>query len=293
MLGFCIVAPMGDAVAKLLSGAPLGQVIFVRFALQVLILAPLIHMAGRSWTIPRKAIGFVVLRTVLHMLGIATMFTALKYLPLADAVAIAFVCPFILLLLGWLFMSESIGPHRLMACAVGFGGALMTIQPSFADVGWPAMLPLGTAVIFAIFILTTRSVAKSIDPFGLQAVSGLIACILMLPLMYLGRWIDEPALHWRIPDQTEILLLLSIGLLGTLAHLLMTWSLRYAPSATLAPMQYIEIPVATFIGWLVFSQLPNTLASLGIAITMGAGLYAVWRERREALGTANTVGVNA
>jgi len=60
---------------------------------------------------------------------------------------------------------------------------------------------------------------------------------------------------------------------------LMTWSLRYAPAATLAPMQYLEIPVATLFGWLIFGQLPNTLASIGIAVTMAAGLYVILRER--------------
>jgi drug/metabolite transporter (DMT)-like permease len=62
----------------------------------------------------------------------------------------------------------------------------------------------------------------------------------------------------------------------------MTWSLRFAPAATLAPMQYLEIPVATLFGWLIFSDLPDGLAALGIAITMGSGLYVVHRERANA-----------
>jgi drug/metabolite transporter (DMT)-like permease len=81
------------------------------------------------------------------------------------------------------------------------------------------------------------------------------------------------------PDATEIALLATIGVLGTLAHLLMTWSLRFAPASTLAPMQYLEIPFATVIGWVIFRDLPNGLAALGIAITVAAGLYIVVRER--------------
>ena len=60
----------------------------------------------------------------------------------------------------------------------------------------------------------------------------------------------------------------------------MTWSLRFAPSATLAPMQYLEIPVATIIGFLIFADLPNGLAAIGIVITILAGLYVVYREHR-------------
>ncbi|MCB1403545.1 MAG: EamA/RhaT family transporter, partial [Rhodobacteraceae bacterium] len=70
-----------------------------------------------------------------------------------------------------------------------------------------------------------------------------------------------------------------VGVFGTIGHLLLTWSLRFAPSATVAPMQYLEIPVATFVGWAVFGDLPNGLAALGIAVTMGAGLYILMRER--------------
>ena len=77
-----------------------------------------------------------------------------------------------------------------------------------------------------------------------------------------------------------------MGVIGTVAHLLMTWSLRYAPSATLAPMQYLEIPFATLLGWLVFGDLPNGLAAIGIAVTVAAGLYVIHRERRASLAAA-------
>lgn len=68
-------------------------------------------------------------------------------------------------------------------------------------------------------------------------------------------------------------------MLGTIAHLMITWSLRFAPSATLAPMQYLEIPIATLVGWAIFGDLPNGLAAVGIAVTVAAGLYVILRER--------------
>ncbi len=80
-------------------------------------------------------------------------------------------------------------------------------------------------------------------------------------------------------DARDGWLLLAIGVLGTLGHLLMTWSLRFAPSATLAPIQYLEIPFATLIGFVIFADLPDGLAAAGIAVTMGAGFYVVMRER--------------
>lgn len=280
MIGFCAIAPLGDAIAKLLGETvPLMQLIAVRFAAQAVLLYPLIWLSGRSLAMSPRILRIVALRTVLHVAGISMMFTALRYLPLADAIAIAFVMPFIMLLLGRWVLNEEVGPRRLSACVVGFVGTLLVVQPSFVNVGWPALLPLGVAVTFSLYMLVSRHIAKEADPLALQAVSGLMAT----PFLVAAIWIwHDSGIAWlavKTPDTREILLLATIGGLGTLAHLLMTWSLRFAPSATLAPIQYLEIPFATFIGWLIFADLPNGLAALGIAITMAAGLYIVYRER--------------
>ena len=289
MLGFCIVAPMGDAVAKLLGASvPLGQLLFIRFAIQALVLIPLVWATGRMWRMRGRVLRLTLLRTLLHIFGIGAMFSALQYLPLADAVAIAFVMPFLMLLLGKFVLDEEVGARRLWACVVGFVGTLMVVQPSFVEVGWPALLPLLVAVNFSVFMLVTRQIAKETDPVGLQAVSGVMAVAIMGPLLLLTQSSGIFALTFKDPTGMEWFLLLAIGLLGTLAHLLMTWSLRYAPSATLAPMQYLEIPVATSIGLIIFSDFPNGLALVGICVTIAAGLYIVLRERAIARMEAQT-----
>lgn len=280
MLGFCIIAPVGDAIAKLLGASvPLGQVVFLRFAVQLLILLPIVILTGRPLILRGKTLWLTFVRTVLHVIGIAMMFSALKYLPLADAVAIIFVMPFFMLLLGKYVLKEEVGPRRLIACIVGFCGTLLVVQPSFAEVGWPALLPVGVALNFALFMLVTRQIAKHTDPISLQTVSGFMALVIMLPFLALGQGMALPALGWIAPDTTDWSLLIAMGVLGSIAHLLMTWSLRYAPSATLAPMQYLEIPVATLVGLIVFGDFPNALAALGMGITMAAGLYIILREQ--------------
>ena len=282
MLAFCVLAPLGDSIAKVLGGVvSLGMLILVRFAVQALILLPFVWRAGMGLRVPSGTLRLTLLRTVLHIIGIGLMFSALRYLPLADALAIAFVMPFILLLLGYFVMGEEVGTQRMAAVVVGFGGTLLVIQPNFAQVGWPALLPLGVAVIFALFMMVTRKIAKQIDPVKLQAISGLQASLILIPLMVMFPDQDITAL--TMPDGRTVALLLLLGLLGTAAHLAMTWSLRFAPASTLAPMQYLEIPFGTLIGWLVFRDLPNGMAAIGIIITITAGLYVIARERRLAL----------
>lgn len=281
MLGFCLLAPLGDGMAKWLGDSvPLLQLVAARFAVQAAVLVPLALGTGRSLRMDARATGLVAVRTALHICGIAMMFLSLRYLDLGDAIAIAFVMPFIMLALGWAVLGEQVGPWRLGGCAVGFAGTLLVIQPNFVTVGLPALLPLGVAVVFAGFMLVTRLIAKALDPVAMQGVSGVMALAVLLPLMALAAgpgWRDLapiplPATHWG--------LLLLLGLLGTFAHLLMTWSLRYAPSATLAPMQYLEIPFAVLVGWVLFADLPDGLAALGICIVIAAGLFNVWREHR-------------
>jgi drug/metabolite transporter (DMT)-like permease len=179
-------------------------------------------------------------------------------------------------------LGEEVGKRRLIACIVGFAGTILVVQPSFITVGWPALLPVFVAANFSVFMLITRQIAKETDPIGLQAVSGVMAVAMMLPALWLGAKSGVAPLQMIIPTGSEWSLLLAIGLLGTVAHLLMTWSLRYAPSTTLAPLQYLEIPFATLLGFAIFQDLPNPLAALGIAITMGAGLYVIVRERANA-----------
>ena len=279
MLGFCILAPLGDAVAKLLGPSiPVGQLLLVRFATQALILMPLVWLTGRTWRMTARLLWLTCLRTVLHILGIGAMYSALQYLPLADAIAIAFVMPFLTLLLGKFILHEEVGSRRLLACTVGFIGTLMVVQPSFEQVGWPALLPLVVAVTFAFFMLITRHIAKETDPIGLQAVSGVVAVCLMGPILWMTQSGEIASLTLIAPTAPEWSMLITVGVLGSCAHLLMTWSLRYAPSATLAPMQYLEIPIATIIGLIIFGDLPNGLAAAGICITIAAGVYIALRE---------------
>jgi len=285
MVAFCILAPLGDATAKLLGTLPLAQIMLGRYGMQAALLLPLVR--GRLDLSPRVW-RLTVVRTLLHVGSFIAFVAALRFLPLADAVAIIFILPFILLLLGWFLLGERVGPHRLAACAVGFLGTMMVVQPSFAEVGAPALLPLLAALLFAFFMLVTRQLARDSDPVVLQAASGLVATALLAPLVLVGAAFGWPEVAPAPVTGRELLLLALLGVLGTSAHVVITWSLRFAPSATLAPMQYLEIPFATLVGYLVFGDLPDGLAALGIAVTIGAGLYVLYRERRASLAAALT-----
>lgn len=280
MLGFSTLAPVADALVKLLGPlVPVAFFILWRFAMQAVLLVPIVLATKSFRAMTGKQYALIFLRTICHIVGIGTIFIALRYLPLADAIAIAFVMPFISLLLGKYVLGEEVGIRRLLACCVGFVGTLLVIQPSFLEVGPAALWPLLTALAFAVFMLVGRQLAQQADPIAIQMVSGFMATLIMIPFMLLGLQFDWPDFGYLIPTGKTLWLLISAGVVGTVAHLLMTWSLRFAPSTTLAPLTYIEIPLTTLVGFLVFGDLPNTLAATGICLSVAAGLYVIFREQ--------------
>ncbi len=283
MVCFCVLAPTGDATAKYLGATiPLIQLLLVRFAFQAFMLLPVLWARQTSLGMSGFLLRMTFYRTILHIAGVGTIFAAFRFLPLADALAIAYVMPFIMLLLARTVLNEEVGARRLIACVVGFAGTLLVIQPSFMTVGAPALLPLATAVIFSFFMLVTRKIAKQTDPLVLQTMSGMMGLPILVAAAVAGSASGIHFLRLVVPTPFEMALLAGIGILGSGAHLLMTWSLRFAPTSTLAPVQYLEIPFATLIGWIVFQDLPNGSAAIGIAITISAGLYIIFREHRMA-----------
>jgi len=280
MLGFCLTAPLLDVAAKLAStSVPVGQITAARFIVQCALMAPFIIFMRVSLRVRREQWLSLISRALLLLFATFCFVTAIRVMPLADALAIVFVAPFIVLLFGKFYLDEDVGPRRIAACFVGFIGVLFVIQPSFAAFGAVAFIPLGTAVGFAFYILVTRGLSRQMHPVALQFHTGLIASLLCIPVLLLAQGSGSDLLDLVWPKGIAWLWLFGAGFFATLSHMMMTYALSLAPSATLAPLQYFELPVATLFGYLVFNDFPNALSLVGIAIIIGAGLYMIHRER--------------
>ena len=280
MLGFCVTAPMLDVAAKLASSSvPVGQITAARFVVQCALMAPFVWIMGLSLRVAPGQWPALLCRAVLLLVSTFCFIAAIRLMPLADALAIAFVAPFIVLLVGKFYLGEDVGPRRVGAAIVGFVGVLFVIQPSFAAFGTVALFPLGTAVGFAFYILVTRGLSRRVHPVTLQFHTGLIASLFCLPMLMLAQGTGSELLDPVRPEGIAWLWLLGVGFFATLSHMMMTYALSLAPSATLAPLQYLELPVATLLGYLVFRDFPNALTLTGIIIIIGAGLYMIHRER--------------
>lgn len=188
MLGFCITAPLLDVAAKLASSSvPVGQITAARFIVQCVLMLPVVLLMRLSLHVPRQHWLALCLRAGLLLLSTFCFIAAIRVMPLADALAIVFVAPFIVLLVGKFYLGEDVGPRRVGAALVGFVGVLFVIQPSFSAFGLVALFPLGTAVGFAFYILVTRGLSRSMHPVTLQFYTGLIASGLCLPIILFAK----------------------------------------------------------------------------------------------------------
>jgi drug/metabolite transporter (DMT)-like permease len=280
MLGFCLTAPLLDVAAKLASHSiPVGQITAARFVVQCALMAPFLWVMNLSPRVARGQWAALFCRALFLLFATFCFIAAISVMPLADALAIVFVAPFIVLLVGKFYLGEDVGARRMGAAIVGFVGVLFVIQPSFTAFGAVALFPLGTAVAFAFYILVTRGLSRKVHPVTLQFHTGLIASLMCYPFMMLAQGSGSELLDPVWPIGIAWLWLLGVGFFATLSHMMMTYALSMAPSATLAPLQYLELPVATLFGYLVFQDFPNTLSLIGIVVIIGAGLYMIHRER--------------
>lgn len=287
MLGFCIIAPLIDVASKLAAQAvPVGTVTLGRYVAQLALMVPIVALLGHPWGMSRRALGLTFARAAVSVLSTYSFVAAVQHMPIADALAIAFVEPFVILFIGRFVMNEEVGPRRIGASVVGFIGALFVIQPSFAVFGVVALYPLGTAVGFALYILLTRALSRQMHPVPMNLHTAWAAIVILIPILALGGQVDLGQMRFEAPEGIFWLWCFCVGLASTVSHMSMSYALKYAPSSTLAPLHYFEMLTATLFGYLVFGDFPNALTWVGIGIITASGLYIIHRERLAAKARA-------
>ncbi|SOC09523.1 DMT family transporter [Rhodobacter maris] len=280
MLGFCTIAPLIDVASKLAAQAvPVGTVTLGRYVAQALLMLPIVVLLRHPFRMTRRAAAITFARAAVSITATYSFVAAVQVMPIADALAIAFVEPFVILFIGRFFLGEEVGPRRLGASVVGFIGALFVIQPSFITFGAVALYPLGTAVSFALYILLTRALSRHMHPVPMQLHTAWAAIVLLAPVLTLGGTFEIGQLRFEAPEGIFWLWCFCVGLASTISHMSMSYALKFAPSSTLAPLHYFEMLTATLFGYLVFGDFPNALTWVGVAIITGSGLYVIHRER--------------
>ena len=281
MLLSVLFSPLIDIFAKLaIATVPSAEITAARFAVQAICMLPVViwrkNLADLSW----KQTFYHAIRGIIMTISMISFVATLKYMSVADAIAIFFVEPIILTILSSIFLGEAIGWRRYTACGVGFFGAILIIQPSFQEVGFVALLPVVSAVCIAISAMMNRALAQREDPWVMQFQMGLWGLLFCAIILYIGEGSGSDVFDPVMPSSIAFAYLAGVGVMAAIAGILGVYAYRAAPASTLAPLQYFEIVSATIFAWLVFGDFPDAIKWLGILIIIASGLYIIWRERR-------------
>jgi drug/metabolite transporter (DMT)-like permease len=279
-----------DMLIKFLSGDyPLHQIVLIRSLVGMgVVLGVILPLSGGIGSVRTKRLGLQLLRGFAVVLSNLFFFMALAAMPLAEAVAIFFVCPLLITIASVLFLGESVGPRRWGAVVLGLVGVGIVLRPGTEAFQMASLLPLLAALCYAALHTMTRLLG------GTEGAGSLIFYIQLSFIVTSGAvglvaghgqfaGSGDPSLEfllraWVMPEWRDLGIMAFIGLASAIGGYSIGQAYRLSEAALVAPIEYAGIPMAVFWGWVVFAELPDGVAFGGIALILSAGLILVWRE---------------
>jgi len=295
LLGMTAIS-INDMLIKQLSGGyPLHQMVFIRSAIGIMFSLMLVQVEG-GWRIlkPRRP-GLHVLRGLLIVISNMTFFAALAVMPLGEATALFFAAPLFITLLSIPLLREKVGPLRLGAVVVGFLGVIIMQRPWAGSDAMSVsrlvlLLPVIAALTYALNQLLTRRLGVQARASAMAVyVQGMFIVVSLGFFMVAGDGRFAEGVHnqsvifllraWVAPQGTDIWLFLGLGLISAIVGYSLSQTYRLADAATVAPFEYIGLPLAIIWGWVIWGELPTAEVWLGTALILASGLFVFFRER--------------
>jgi drug/metabolite transporter (DMT)-like permease len=264
-----------DAITKFMTqrySVPL--LVWARYGVQFVAMLVWLGPSMRLDLVRTPRLRVQAFRGVLLLASSLFFVNALRSLPLAEATALNYSTPIIVVLMGRLVLQERLTQARLAFVAAGVAGMLMIVQPGSDVFHGAALFGLGAAIFYACYQITTRMLAGE-DPRVLLFYPALIGTVIMSVL--------APGFDWpHSMPWTHVLLIVCGGLFGTLGHFLFILAFRLAPASALTPFTYTQLVWAMLLGWLLYGDFPNGYRVAGMAVIAGSGLLMMLHERRRA-----------
>ena len=249
------------------------QVVFFRhgvaFLLMLLLFAP---RHGLRIVVPRRP-GLQIARGLFGIASSVFYFTGLASVSLATAATISFTGPLLVTALSGPLLGEKVGIRRWAAVAAGFTGALIVIRPGVERNGqWAGLFIAASAGCAALYQIFTRKLAGQDHAETTNIWSGLVGATVMCVLV---------PFVWQTPQSLQLwALFVCLGLVGGIAHYIMTKAFDRGPASLLSPFTYLQLLGATLTGYVLYGALPDRWTWLGAAVIVAAGLYVAHRESR-------------
>ena len=216
-----------------------------------------------------------LVRGLMAALSAALFVTAINFVPLADAIAVTFIAPFVVTMFSALFLKEKVGIHRWSAVIVGFLGTLIILRPGFDGFEPALLLAVLAAVLFAFRQIISRYLSGSDKTETTIAYTALVAVlVLVIPLPFI----------WQTPvSGFHIFLMAVMAILAGLGELLVIKALEVALAVVVSPVHYTILIWGSLYGYFVFGDFPDYWTWGGAVIIILSGLYTLYRERKRAV----------
>lgn len=280
-----------DSTSRYLGGfMPVLLFFWARYLFQAVMMAAWLGVRGGPRAFATAQPRFQAVRGALLAATSAMSFYGVQYMPVPEFTAINMLTPLLVIVLAGWWLHERVSPLRWALVAGGFVGALIVIRPGSGVFGWAVLFPLAGAFFYASFQVLTRRLSGSESPYATHFYTGLTGTLILTPFLLAS---PIPVLETlQAAPAWQIGLMLAIGALGTVGHLFLILALGLAPTATLMPFVYLQIAVATVLGWAIFRQVPDATAFVGMGVIAACGAAGAWLNLRAAGKAADPVVVD-
>ncbi|MBI37621.1 MAG: hypothetical protein CL568_08580 [Alphaproteobacteria bacterium] len=262
---------ISDAATKYLtSSLPIGEILFIRALLVLIIIWLITWMRGRLEDLRIRTIGGQGLRSFLAVCSTILIVTSLSLLPLNEVIAILFVGPLFIAILAGPLLGERVGVRRWVAILIGFGGMLIIVRPGSAAFQLAALIPVAAALVASFRDIVTREISAKESSAAILFYSTLALTVFGLATLPFG---------WALLDGEEILVALLAGVMFGIGHYFIIEGFSYAEASIVAPYRYLNIVWAAILGFAIWQEIPSSWTFLGAPLIVVSGLYILVGEK--------------
>ncbi len=260
-----------DATSKYLSKTlPSIEITWIRFLVFALIMIPAMVPGSPLFALRTQRPVLQVTRGM-ALFGSSLLFiSGLGFLPIAEASATSFVAPLFVTALSIFFLGEKVGMRRWIATAIGLVGVLIVLRPGTSAFHPAAVFPVASAFAWATCLVMTRRMSgqeRAMVTMTYSAIVGLVVVSALVPVV------------WVTPTWHDILFGTIVGVASTAGQWIVVLAFRYAGASVLAPFSYVQLLWVTFLGFVIFGEVPDIWTIAGAAVIVASGLYTAHRER--------------
>ncbi len=259
---------MAIAIRYATRYVPTQEVAFFRNAFGLLALLPMLIRPG-SAPLKTQQLPRYFLRSAIGLASMLCAFWAIGHLPISQAISLSYSTPLFVTIAAVLWLGETVRMRRWAAVIIGFIGVLIIVRPGSTSFTPGTLVAVGAAVLSSLVAIQIKQLTR-VDSADTVVFYTYVFWVPLSLVPALFVWVWPTGLAW--------VWLVATGVLGTLGQLLWTRALRLGEVSALTPISFMQLPLVSLLGWLLFNETLDRWTVIGAGIILGANAYIAHRE---------------